>query len=145
MGIIPKKEYTPTPVPQKKLSELGELCLWLYGSKSKHKAPLVKSQNPDLRYLDEALQSKDGEAALRSELGIEVALKISRGENRLLRESLVLAEQTLREVRGLVLDGYEGEEDLIRKSEAIHLLSDRILDEMREMYSSITGKPYRKR
>src|SRR5438132_11416439 len=48
LGITPQKSLKPNPVPKSKVSELGWLMLWLYGSKSKQKEPEVRTQNPDL-------------------------------------------------------------------------------------------------
>ena len=45
------------PVPEGKFAELRNLLIWLYGSKDRDLEPAVKSQNPDLRRLQEVLGS----------------------------------------------------------------------------------------
>ena len=139
LGLTPEKGYKPNPVPKNKLDNLNELCLWLYGSKQEDKAPLIRSQNPDLRNLDEVLRSPNGLAALRSSLPLETCLKAGRGDERLLREAIVLAEQKLKEARGLVLTGYHGDPELLKKAEVISTLADSIVKDMEESDSASSG------
>jgi hypothetical protein len=144
LGLNSEKGFEPNPVPKDRLENLREFLLWLYGSKKDHKEPQVRSQNPDLRRLDETLGNKDGIAALRGGLPLDTALNASRGDPRLLREALVIAEQKLKEARGLVLTGFTGEDaDLLNKAKAIYALSSSIADEMEGMASE--EKPARKK
>jgi len=140
LGLTPEKRVKPNPVPRNRLDNLGELCLWLYGNKEQEKAPIIRSQNPDLRNLDEVLRSDDGLAALRGGLPLETSLKASRGDERMLLEAMVLAEQKLKEARGLVLTGYHGDSELLKKAEAISLIAGDILQEMEEKHASTVGK-----
>jgi hypothetical protein len=146
LGLTADKGFGLNPIPKSHLEHLRELCLWLYGSQKEHKEPIIRSQNPDLRKLDEALGSKNGVAALRSGLPLETALKASRGDERLLREALVLAEQKLKEARGLVLTGFTGEDaELLSKAKVILTLSESIAAEMGEIASQATGNGAAKR
>jgi hypothetical protein len=140
LGLTADKGFEPNPIPKNNLEHLRELCLWLYGSKKERKEPIVRSQNPDLRKLDETLGSRNGVAALRSGLPLETALKAGRGDERLLREALVLAEQKLKEARGLVLTGFKGEDaDLLNKAKVIQTISESIAVEMDEIASQAAG------
>ncbi len=76
------------------------------------------------------LRSENGLAALRSGLPLETALKASRGDERLLRDAIVVAEQKLKDARGLVLAGYQGDAELLKKAEAISLVAESIRDDM---------------
>lgn len=119
------------PVPANRMRELGELCTWLYGSKSRDRPPLVTSQNPDLRVLDEILHSKDGVAALRRGLTLQVSRDISKGDTQLLREALVSAKASLQTARGRVLTGYrEDESDLVGLAEDNATLADDLYEEL---------------
>lgn len=140
LGLTADKGFKPNPVQKSKLGNLGELCLWLYGSKGQDKAPIVRSQNPDLRNLDEVLRSDNGLAALRGGLPLETSLKASRGDERLLLEAMVMAEQKLKESRGLILTGYHGDSDLLRKAEAISMIASSIFEEMDSKHKSTGGK-----
>lgn len=130
LGIKPDDWTKPNPVPKERISQLGELCLWLFGSRSKETRPMVMSQNPDLRYLDEVLRTEDGYAALRAKLPLAVALKVSRGDKTLLREAIIQADQSLREALGYIPMGYGGEIDMFERAKGIHSLAAAIRDEM---------------
>lgn len=119
------------PVPATKLKHLGQLCGWLYGNKEESREPLIHSQNPDLRELDETLQSLNGIAALQKGLPLQTSLNISRGDERLFRESLVLAKQALEDARAKILTGFKGEADLLTMGEAIFLLASKVVEELR--------------
>jgi ParB/Sulfiredoxin domain len=143
LGLTDQRKLKPDPVPARRLGELGEFCRWLYGSKNENRRPIIRSQNPDLRYLDEVLRSKTGIAALRAGLPLETSRKASQGDERLLREALVMAEQRLREAVGLVVTGYYGEADLLKSAEDIVLLAQSIQDEMEKTSNSRRRKTSR--
>ncbi|HEY3970213.1 MAG TPA: hypothetical protein VGL79_02335, partial [Solirubrobacteraceae bacterium] len=90
-------------------------------------------QNPNLRELDEALQTPNGTAALRQGLPLKVSLDISRGDERLFREALVTAKNYLQEGRGKLLTGYSGEPDLLQTAEQISELADSMVLEMQRI------------
>ena len=123
---------TATPVSKSKVNNLVELCEWLFGSRSKNKQPVVRSQNPDLRILDEVLTSKNGLAALRLGMPLEVSRKLGRGDEKLFREALVSAKQSLEEARGKLLTGFHGERDLIQLGDDIFRLAESVSAEMSE-------------
>ena len=125
----PKSE----PIPRNKLKEFGELCVWLWGDNTRGKAALIKSQNPDLRRLDEALQSRQGISALRAGYGISVAVDIARGDTALFREALLKAKQSLQEARGKVETGFAGEQDLVREMEQIIAIATALDGDMRRI------------
>ena len=121
------------PIPGNKMKEFGELCVWLWGDKTKEKAALIKSQNPDLRRLDEALQSKQGLSALRAGYDISVAVNIARGDTALFREALLKAKQSLQEARGKVETGFAGEQDLVTEMEQIIAIATALDRDMRRI------------
>jgi hypothetical protein len=133
------------PVPKGKVRELGELCTWLYGSKSRARDPVIRSQNPDLRILDEVLQHRDGVAALRRGLPLGVSLDVTKGDEEILREALVQAKQALQEARGVVATGYSGQPDLLKTAEDASETADAIYDEMLEKRSSLRRRRARRR
>ena len=130
---LPKGDKTigkRRPVPKDHERQLGEVLVWLYGSKSEGQPPIVQSQNPDLRRLDEVLKNKQAIAALRTGLTLSVSLEISKGDERVFREALVDAKQNLQKARGTVLTGYHGNEDLYQTAEEIVELSQSLLADM---------------
>lgn len=133
VGVRPTADEAKRPIPESKLPELGELCVWLFGSKSRNKPPLVQSQNPDLRILDGILHDRNGIAALRKGLPLRVSEDISKGDSQLLREALVSAKDSLQTARGRVLTGYDGQSDLVTLADDIVELADAIVDDLRKV------------
>lgn len=111
LGIDSEGSLKRDPVPKSKLDDLKQLMVWLYGSKSDDKAPLIRTQNPDLNYLREVIGNKTGLAALRSGLPLERALQISRGDTQIFRQALLKAKVSLQEAKSVVTTGYEGDEE----------------------------------
>ena len=66
LGITEDNVDSPNPVPEGSLDRLGELLLWIYGSRSRGLEPLVRRQNPDLNLLRNAVAHKDAVAFLRN-------------------------------------------------------------------------------
>lgn len=125
-----RSETSDTPVAADRMDELAEVCVWLFGDKDKSIAPRVVSQNPDLRLLDETIQNGNGVDALRRGLPLPVALDISRGDERILRENLVGAKASLQVAKARLVTGYNGEDAARSNAEDIESLAGSILDEM---------------
>ena len=132
-GIADLDPPTEQPIPPRKMKRFGELCVWLWGDKTRDVKPEVKSQNPYLRQLDEALQSKGGLSALRAGLGISVAYDVHRGDTALFREALIEARQALQKARGKVLTGFAGEIDQLEEIGQIVTLAETLNDDMQEI------------
>jgi hypothetical protein len=137
LGIAGRTKITDSkhPIPATKTRELGELLRWMYGSKRDNEPPQVKTQNPDLSKLDEALTSRDSVAAIRKGIGLDVAVDIARGDETILHESLVKAKVSLQEARGRVVTGFTGERDVLTLAEDIADLADAIVADMQRISS----------
>lgn len=85
LGIDAEGSLREDPVPKRKLRELGELMLWIYGSRAKKKEPLVESQYPDLNILREVIKAPEGISALRAGYSLERAHEISIGDTQRFR------------------------------------------------------------
>ena len=118
------------PIPEEKLPEFGELCVWLWGDETRSRPALIRSQNPDLRRLDEALQSTEGVAALRAGYDLNRSVDVARGDTALFREALLNAKQALQDARAKVLTGFDGERDLRRDITEIAALADALYEDM---------------
>ncbi len=130
LGLSADKGFSQNPVPRGCVPQLGELCIWLYGNKKRQTRPVVQSQNPDLRNLDEVLQSNRGVSALRLGMPLDMCLKLSRGDERLLREALVAAEQALKEARGYMPTGYTGDKEMLQTAKTVSKVAIAIAEEM---------------
>ena len=132
-GVADLDPPTERPIPPRKMRRFGELCVWLWGDKTRDINPEIKTQNPHLRQLDEALQSKGGVSALRAGLGLSVAYDVHRGDSALFREALVEARQALQKARGKVLTGFAGEADQLEEIGQIVTLSETLNDDMQDI------------
>ena len=121
------------PIPKSHMEQFGNLCRWLFGDKESGTPPLVKSQNPHLRQLDEALQKPDGVIALERGLPLTVAVDVAKGDDRILRESLVEAKTLLQTAKARIVTGFDNDSSMLRNAEEIQLLADSIVDEMNSM------------
>ena len=125
LGIDAEGSLKKDPVHKKKLRELGELMLWIYGSRAKNKEPLVQTQYPDLNTLREVLRAPEGLSALRAGYRLDHAHDISIGDSRRFREAMIRAREHLVQANGTVINGYDGESDLSLLSADIVRLADR--------------------
>ncbi len=122
------------PVPDSALDRLGELLLWIYGSRSKGQEPIVKRQNPDLNLLRTAIGNQDAVALLRSEANLVRASEVARGDQVVFRELLVTAKDSLLEVGKFVPLGYSGEEDLLDTARDIDRLGQDLYERMENIH-----------
>ncbi len=130
LSLRPEDEEQRNPVPTTRIKELGELCLWMYGSRRAETPPALKSQNPHLRYLASIVENKDGLAALRSGLDIEAAYELSRPSSAVFEESLLASKRSLQKARGLLSTGYGGSVELLRIAGSVADLAVDLYEEM---------------
>jgi hypothetical protein len=96
LGLAAQEAEEPKPVHKKKLKELGELCVWLWGDKRDDGVkPIIESQNPDLRHLEQVLKHREAVAALRAGYGLDVAHDISKGDDVVFEDALGEAKTAL--------------------------------------------------
>ena len=136
---LERRAASQSPVPSGKIKHLGELLIWLYGSKKSNKASLIKSQNPDLKVLDTVLQSDKGIKALRDGLPLDVAEDISIGDERLFNKSLQQAKIALQKALGTVTTGFATDDtDAIRVAGDIESLATDLVDAMTQKRTRAT-------
>lgn len=123
-------DESPNPVPKDKLKELGEICLWLYGSKKANIPPVVQSQNPDLRLLNSVVANREAIAALRSGTDLQKAYEISRPSTSVFEDALMGAKRELTTARAYLTTGYDKSESLLRIAGSIAEMADDIYNEM---------------
>lgn len=119
------------PVDPGRMRELGELCKWLYGDRRSDEKPIIESQNPDLKRLDDVLMKDAAVDALRGGLPLVLAHDISLGDERVFRESLSQAKLSLQRASGTLTTGYKREDaDLLRTGQAIADMADDLVAQM---------------
>jgi hypothetical protein len=130
LNLKDENEDTKEFVPKSKIDELGEICTWLYGSKKKDIEPVVQTQNPHLRQLDEIVQSREALAALRNGEPLEVALELTKPVSNIFEEELLKAKRSLVKAKGLVTEGYDGSDALLKIVGSISNLAYDLYEEM---------------
>ncbi len=140
LGIDPDSSLRKDPVPKRKLKELGELMLWIYGSRAKGKEPVVQTQYPDLNTLRAVVKAPEGVAALRAGYGLDRAYEISIGDPQRFRDAMIRAREDLVQANGTVINGYRGESDLLSLSDDILRLAERVTGEVRKLHSEKQSK-----
>jgi hypothetical protein len=130
ISLKAEDEEAQDPVPKDKVKELGELCVWLYGSKKDNRSPVVESQNPDLRRLNAVLNNRQAIAALRAESELPKAFEISRPPAAVFEEALLAAKRALTTARAYLTTGYDGSEALLRVAGTVANMADDVYTEM---------------
>jgi len=130
LSLKQEDEESENPVPKSRLKELGELCVWLYGSKKEKVPPVVESQNPDLRRLNAVLTSREAIAALRAGTDLAKAFEISRPPSAVFEEALLGAKRELTTARAHLTTGYDKSEALLRIAGSVAEMADDIYKEM---------------
>jgi len=145
LGLVEANNTSTTPVPESRLLALSQVLEWLYGSKSNKSQPVIKSQNPDLRMLDAALQSKESVAALNAGEPLSYAYELSRPNDALFEENVLSAKKGLQKARAYLTTGYNGEEDILRTAGTIAQLADDLYEEMARVNKKLnsTNKKHR--
>ena len=141
LNIKDASEESKKPVPKTHIKkQLRELCIWLYGSKKDDIQPVVQSQNPNLKQLDQVLQNRQAIAALRNGEPLEVALELTLPVSRLFEDELLTAKRSLVKARGLLSEGYDGSYSLLRIAGTIAEIADDLYEEMERKQKPIRKK-----
>ena len=130
LGLKDAKEEDDAPVPPERKSELKEFCLWLYGSRRDRIPPVIESQNPDLRHLNEVLNSRPALSSLRAGDSLSQAFELSRPSSNIFEESLFAAERSLQKARGLLSTAYDGSGHLLKTADNVLQLAEDLYAEM---------------
>lgn len=129
LGLGTKGTTDRKPVTSSKLKNLRDLFLWLYGSESQDRPSLIQSQNPDLKTLDNVLTQESGIRALRDGLPLSVAYDISQGDERIFRQSLQQAKQSMQKAFGTLTTGWAIEDtESLRLAEDVEKLSQELVE-----------------
>jgi hypothetical protein len=130
LSLAPKEKVTNSPVPRAKIKELGELCVWLYGSKKSRTPPVIESQNPDLKRLNAVIGDREAISALRAGEELAVAFQISRPSSSVFEEALLAAKRELTTAQASLTGGYDKSEALLQIAEIISEMSHDIVVQM---------------
>lgn len=121
--------FPGNPVPTSKKKELEEVLLWLFGSKSAKIESIIKSQNPDLRMLDDIIASEEAIAYLRETKNLNAAYEYTEKEDRRLESYIMKAEMNIRKAKSFE-DFYKGDVHLAKRVYDIHVISGEMHEKM---------------
>jgi len=130
VSISPKEVETDNPVPPKKIKELGELLVWLYGDKKENRPPVIETQNPDLRRLNAVVANREARAALRAGEDLSKAYEISRPATSVFEEALLAAKRELTTARAALSVGYDNSMELLKIAGSIANIAEDMYNEM---------------
>ena len=117
----------PDQVPPDKLEELRKVLVWIYGSKKDGTAPVVRSQNPDIKRLGEVIVHAQGLHVLETTSNLDAAHASTEPVDSWFTASLIRARDNMRDAAGS-LRAYDGRdqslldiaEDIKETAEVVH-------------------------
>lgn len=145
LGVAAKEDESVDPVPKAKYRALGEICLWMYGSRREKKEPVVRSQNPDLRQLNAVVSNREAVEALRAGSPLEKAFEISRPADEMFQSALLAAKRELTTARAYLTSGYDDSDALFRIAGTIAEMADDIYSEIERKRTTALGRVRKKR
>ncbi len=126
-----------TPVPKERKDNLGQLLLWLYGSKKRDIEPVIATQNPDLKRLENVVRNREALASLMSGVPLPTAYELSRPKNSVFEESLFAAKRELQTAWSYVNEGYTGNDELLAIAKALSKNAKELYTRMQEIESDL--------
>lgn len=141
LGIKNVPEDTQNPVPETNYPQLEELLIWLYGSKKREIQPKINTQNPDLRYLEAVIKSKEAVYALRDGRSLIEAYEISQPKNQTFEQNLLEAKRALQKAQSFMTEGFDGKnEELLKLAGSIAQIGDDLYNAMEQKWKSLHEK-----
>jgi hypothetical protein len=124
LKLSKEENESAEPVDPNRMKELGEVCRWLWGDSRDDTKPLIESQNPNLRELEQVLRSTEALATLRASHDLVLAYEVSKGDDVVFEEALQAAKNALVKAQGRVSAGYHGEAKLLELAETVLDMAD---------------------
>lgn len=116
LSVADKSDEQPNPVPHDRLQNLKQLCEWLWGDSRSNTPPIIRSQNPDLRNLNQVLLNSVATKRLQLDGQLDQALQDAYGDPVVFANSLAEARAALSRAQGKVTEGFHGEALLLEEA-----------------------------
>jgi len=129
------------PVKKPYQENFAKFMLYLYGSKTKQKTPVVQKQNPHLNLLQQIINDSTARALLDRGYSIEQAFKLSGGDTFRLLDALSAVKIEMQEALGTFATGYNGDKRVVALIEDI----EKIVIVMRAQIDSYVTPPKSRR
>jgi len=136
---------TKEPVSPERIDNLKELLEWIFGSVKNEAKPIIQSQNPDIRNLNEVIQSKQALSALRERRDLSLAYDLSLPDDYQFSESLNEAKRALYKSLKYWVTGYKGDEENLRLAGTIANMADDLYNSMEKKQTNSATKGNKKR
>ena len=124
----------PDQVPREKLDRLKQVLVWIYGSKTDHVEPVVRTQNPDIKRLGEVLVNAEGRHVLGQGRSLDTAHASTVTADTRFTASLLRARDAIRDAAGS-LRAYDGHDQSLLD----------IADDIRETAETVHSRMAKKR
>jgi ParB-like nuclease family protein len=102
-----REDPKPNPVPKNNLDNLQKVLVWLYGSQSDAIQPVVASQNPHIKMLDEILQKPIARRTMLARNNLQEAYKLVYSPSVQFETALLNANQNAEDALSKI-SGYGG-------------------------------------
>jgi len=135
IGLQSVNDENSDPVPINKKKELGEICLWIYGSRKDDIPPVVKTQNPHLRQLSAVVGNIEARAALRNGMDLDVAYELTRPSSTVFEEALLASKRNLQKAYSVLSIGYDGSDKLLNIAGTVAEIAGDLYDEMNRKHN----------
>ncbi len=145
IGFDDSPKKIENPIAKSKIKETGEFLTWLFGSKKNNVAPVIRSQNPDLRQLDAVLKKPEAVRALKNGTALVRAYEVSQPNSELFENSLIEAKQALLKAHSYWSLGYNGNLEYLQVAGNIANLSESLYESMEKKHSALNNKKDKKR
>lgn len=126
-------KLTENPVPESHYKELEEVMTWIFGSKEQDLKPIIRSQNPDIRKLNQVLLNPESVQLLRARNDFDVAFDNSQNGINVLFESIMAARADVQKALSK-LDFYDGREDVLQSVMTLANQTDALFESMKALY-----------
>ena len=124
-------EPSPNLVPKDRLDRLGEVLVWIFGSKQKDQEPVVRFLNPDIEKLGEVLGCREARRVLRACQDLDEAHGRAVSPSLALSTALANARMNL-EVATTCLTGYDGRNGyLLNIAQAVYRDANEVYAQMK--------------
>jgi hypothetical protein len=141
LGLAKGWNQTPDekPINTNKIPQLKELLIYLYGSKQDNQAPLIKSQNPDLKNLGEVLAHPVALAKIRGGAELNIAHSEVREAGAVFSEALVQASLKIDAAINL-LAKYDGSASLLSVAKELVEKAENLSFTMQRKHDKLVSK-----
>lgn len=136
--------HTDNPVPDDKIKNLEEVMYWLLGSNKKKIKPIIRSQNPDLRNLNNVLNSPEAIQLLRATKDLDKAYETSIEATDIFYQAIVGAKMNITKALSKI-SVYDGNEDMLRTVIELADAADALYSGMKDKYKGTWGESSQKR